>query len=167
MKDSPHFDDQPTEAPTCLKQLNDVLSQHTENLQNMLDSFKSNTVHSLEISFVGAIEKLSNIQSSQSNRDQQAQISQLLREKDILMREKDNLLQQRRNGSSDDNQLSAMKGEIQSLTRKLEKCTQEKDNIQERLHNSVTEHEIQNSKLELDTTVLRQKLDAMSCRNET
>ena len=60
-----------------------------------------------------------------------------------------------------------MKGEIQSVTRKLEKCIQEKDTLQERLHNSVTEHEIQKSKLELDTTILRQKLDAMSCRNET
>ena len=83
------------------------------------------------------------------------------------MREKDNLLKQRRNGSQDENQHSAMKPELQALTRQLEKCNQEKDGLQERLHNSVTEYEIQKSKLELDTTILRQKLDVMSSRNET
>ena len=80
------------------------------------------------------------------------------------MREKDNLLKQRRNG--DENQHAAMKAEIQSLTRKLETCNQEKESLQERLHNSVTEYEIQKSKFELDATVLRQKLDVLSRRNE-
>ena len=94
------------------------------------------------------------------------QINQLLQDKDNLMREKDNLLKQRRNGPLDENQHSAMKSEHQDLTRQLEKCKQEKGSLQERLHNSVTDFEIQKSKLELDTTVLRQKQDVMSSRNE-
>ena len=85
------------------------------------------------------------------------------------MREKYHLLKQRRNGPLDENQHSAIKSELQDLTRQLEKCKQEKGSLQERLHNSITEYEIQKSKLELDTTVLRQKQelqDVMSSRNE-
>ena len=136
------------EASTCPGQVKDVLSEHTNNIQKMLDNFQSNTVHSLEISLVSAIEKLSSVQSARSNNDQQSQISKLLQDKDNLMREKDNLLKQRRNGPQDENQHSAMKPELQALTRQLEKCNQEKDGLQEWLHNSVTEYQIQKSKLD-------------------
>lgn len=158
--------DKSKETSACPGKLEDVLAQHTKNIQKQFDTFQSNTVHSLEISFVNAIEKLSVVQSAHSNNDQQNQINQLLQDKDNLMREKDNLLKQRRNGPLGENQHSAMKSELQDLTRQLEKCKQEKCSLQERLHNSVTEYEIQKSKLELDTTVLRQKLDVMSSRNE-
>ena len=94
---------------------------------------------------MNAIEKLSVVQSAHSNNDQQNQINQLLQDKDNLMREKDNLLKQRRNGPLDENQHSAMKSELQDLTHQLEKCKQEKGSLQERLHNSVREYEIQKS----------------------
>ena len=159
--------DNPKEVPACPVQLSDVLSKHTESLQKMFETFQSNTVHSLEVSFVSAIEKLSRMQSTQSNMDQQAQINQLLQDKDKLMREKDNLQKQRKHEPQEETSHTVtMKTEIQALTRQLEKCKQEKDNLQERLHNSVTDYEIQKSKLDLDTTVLRQKLDVMSSRNE-
>ena len=74
------------------------------------------------------------------------------------MREKDNLLKQRTNSSQEENPNSNMRQERQALKRQLEKCNQEKIGLQERLHNSVTESETQKSKLELDKTVLRQKL---------
>ena len=66
LKDLPHVDEH-NGTSTCPNQLSDVLSQHAKSMQNMLDSFKSSTVHSLELSLVGAIEKLSNMQSAQSN----------------------------------------------------------------------------------------------------
>ena len=158
--------DKSNETSACPGKLEDVLAQHTKNIQEQFDTIQSNTVHSLEISFVNAIEKLSVVQSAHSNNDQQNQINQLLQDKDNLMREKDNLLKQRRNGPLDENQHSGMKAELQDLTRQLEKCNQEKGSLQERLHNSVMEYEIHKSKLELDTTVLRQKLYVMSSRNE-
>ena len=100
------------EGSTCPDQVKDVLYEHTNNIQKMLDNFQSNTVHSLEISLVSAIEKLSSVQSARSNNDQQSQISKLLQDKDNLMREKDNLLKQRRNGFQDENQHSATKPEL-------------------------------------------------------
>ena len=90
--------DKSKETSACPGKLEDVLAQHTKNIQKQFDTFQSNTVHSLEISFVNAIEKLSIVQSAHSNNDQQNQINQLLQDKDNLMREKDNLLKQRRNG---------------------------------------------------------------------
>ena len=51
---------------------------------------------------MNAIEILSYAQSS-SNNDQQAQINQLLQDKDTLLREKDNLLKQRRHSPQGEN----------------------------------------------------------------
>ena len=104
------------EASTCPGHVKDVLSEHTNNIQKMLDNFQSNTVLSLKNSLVSAIEKLSSVQSERSHNDQQSQISKLLQDKDNLMREKDSLPKQHKNGSQDENQHSAMKPELQALT---------------------------------------------------
>ena len=51
--------DKSKETSACPGKSEDVLAQHTKNIQKQFDTFQSNTVHSLEISFVNAIEKLS------------------------------------------------------------------------------------------------------------
>lgn len=157
--------DNSREVPASRSQLDDVLTHHTDSIQKMLDKYQTSTIHALETSFVSAIEKLSSVQSSYRSSDQQDQINQLLRDKDTLMREKDNLVK-RINATQTESLNSASKQELQTVKRQIEECCKERDELKESLHNSMTDSEIAKSKLEMNKTVLRQKLDAMSSRNE-
>ena len=56
--------------------------------------------------------------------------------------------------------------ELKEAKRELQTVIKERNELQNSLHKTTTDLEISKSKVQLEITVLRQKLDAMSSRNE-
>lgn len=160
---------EPAKLPTQVSkqetsQLQQVLSQHSTDISNLLDKYQSTTIHALESSFVKAIEKFTDVQSSSKYSDQQSQINQLLRDKENFLREKENLLKSVKKGDQGNGSISTQ--QLQEIKRELDRVSRERDDLKISLNKTTTEFEITKSKLQTDQTVLRQKLDAMASRNE-
>ena len=56
--------------------------------------------------------------------------------------------------------------ELKEAKRELQTVIKERNELQNSMHKTTTDLEISKSKVQLEITVLRQKLDAMSSRNE-
>ena len=145
-------------------QLSDALSWNNHIVEKMLENFQSTTIHALESSFVKVIEKLGDAHQSSYDDDQQTKIRQLLLEKEKLLKEKEHLLK-----TMKPHEASIHPNEVQELKeakRELQTVIKERNELQNSLHKTTTDLEISKSKVQSEITVLRQKLDAMSSRNE-
>lgn len=145
-------------------QLSDTLSRNNHSVEKLLENFQSTTIHALESSFVKAIEKLSDVHHSSYDDDQQARIKQLLLEKEKLLKEKEHLLKTVKPHETSSHPNDAQ--ELKEARRELQTVIKERNELQNSLHKTTTDLEISKSKLQSEITVLRQKLDAMSSRNE-
>ena len=145
--------------------VNECISKNNSLMRDMLQTFQTNTVHALETAFVDAIEKLGRTNVTSKENDQQSQIKHLLQEKDRLLKEKENLIKSVKSPRKDsvsspsNQQKNTMEIDIQRLTK-------ERDDLQMTLHTTTTELEVSRSKLQTETSIWRQKLDAMSSRND-
>ena len=141
------------------------LSKNNDTMREMLQTFQTTTIHALESAFVNAIEKLGSTKVDSKENDQQSQIQQLLQEKDRLLKEKENLIKSVKS-SRTDTVNSASNLQTNTMQIELQRLTKERDHIQMNLHKTTTELEVCKSKLQTETSVWRQKLDAMTSRND-
>ena len=141
------------------------LSKNNDTIREMLQTFQTTTVHALESAFVNAIEKLGTTKIDSKENDQQSQIQQLLQEKDRLLKEKENLIKSVKS-SRTDTVNSASNLQTNTMQIELQRLTKERDDIQMNLHKTTTELEVCKSKLQTETSVWRQKLDAMTSRSD-
>ena len=124
-----------------------------------LFSYFFSMVHALESSFVKSIERLGSARTTLYDSDQQSKINQLLLEEDKLLKEKENLIKSSKPTDIPSPELNKVKQELQ-------KVFKVKTALYFTLHNTTTDCEIAKSKVQSEGTVWRQKLDAMSSRNE-
>ena len=163
--EKPVLDESPEVSEENRRSFDEIMSKNNTLMREMLQKFQSTTVHVLESSFIDAIEQLGSTKVNSKDNDQLSQIEQLLQEKDKLIREKENLLKSVKTArteavnSASNQHTDAMQSELQCLTK-------ERDDLRLTLHKTTTELKVRKLKLQTETSVWRQKRDAMSSRND-